>query len=161
MLLEDDLSTKGDDSSIKGDELSGRGEEGYEGHLSVKGVLLKRKDFLELDEDAQSHPNRTYYFRREEEGTIDTCTRAIEVSGASTPMDPSQTIQSTTLVSSSPCFSSFSPPSSLSSSSSFPSTPSPTYQCIRCVKAPVLLCRIPFLTCSSVMLRVCCVEQWP
>ena len=31
--------------------------------LSIKGVLLKRKDFLGLDENAQSHPNRTYYYR--------------------------------------------------------------------------------------------------
>jgi hypothetical protein len=30
---------------------------------SVKGVLLKRKDFVGLDENALSHPNRTYYFR--------------------------------------------------------------------------------------------------
>ena len=48
--------------------------------LSVKGVLLKRKDFIELDENAQTHPNRHYYFRREEEGTIETCSTAIEVS---------------------------------------------------------------------------------
>ena len=47
--------------------------------LSVKGVLLKRKDFIELDENAQTHPNRHYYFRREEEGTIETCSTAIEV----------------------------------------------------------------------------------
>ena len=31
--------------------------------LSIKGVLLKRKDFLGLDKNAQTHPNRTYYYR--------------------------------------------------------------------------------------------------
>jgi hypothetical protein len=34
-----------------------------EDDASVKGVLLKRKDFVGLDENALSHPNRTYYFR--------------------------------------------------------------------------------------------------
>ena len=31
--------------------------------VSVKGVLAKRIDFVGLDENALSHPNRTYYFR--------------------------------------------------------------------------------------------------
>ena len=33
--------------------------------ISLKGVLMKRKDFFGLDENALSHPNRTYYFRSE------------------------------------------------------------------------------------------------
>jgi hypothetical protein len=32
-------------------------------HASLRGVLLKRKDFLGLDEHALAHPNRTYYYR--------------------------------------------------------------------------------------------------
>lgn len=28
------------------------------------GFLLKRKDFLGVDEHADSHPNRTYYYRK-------------------------------------------------------------------------------------------------
>ena len=34
-----------------------------EDHASLRGVLLKRKDFLGLDEHALAHPNRTYYYR--------------------------------------------------------------------------------------------------
>lgn len=34
-----------------------------EDHASLRGVLLKRKDFLSLDEHALAHPNRTYYYR--------------------------------------------------------------------------------------------------
>lgn len=33
--------------------------------ISLKGVLMKRKDFFGLDENALSHPNRTYYLRSE------------------------------------------------------------------------------------------------
>ena len=29
-----------------------------------QGALYKRKDFLGKEEDARSHPNRTYYFRK-------------------------------------------------------------------------------------------------
>lgn len=31
---------------------------------SKGGLLLKRKDFLGVDEEAGSHPNRTYYFKK-------------------------------------------------------------------------------------------------
>jgi hypothetical protein len=34
-----------------------------EDHAFLRGVLLKRKDFLGLDEHALAHPNRTYYYR--------------------------------------------------------------------------------------------------
>jgi hypothetical protein len=34
-----------------------------EDYASLRGVLLKRKDFLGLDEHALAHPNRTYYYR--------------------------------------------------------------------------------------------------
>jgi hypothetical protein len=46
-----------------------------------KGALFKRKDFLDVDEGAQTHPNRTYYFRRDQniEEVILTCTKALQV----------------------------------------------------------------------------------
>ena len=30
------------------------------------GMLHKRKDFLEKDEAAKNHPNRTYYYRKQD-----------------------------------------------------------------------------------------------
>jgi hypothetical protein len=46
-----------------------------------KGSLLKRKDFLGVDEGANSHPNRTYYYRKNNdlEDIIHTCTRKLQV----------------------------------------------------------------------------------
>ena len=29
-----------------------------------RGALYKRKDFLDKEEEAKSHPNRTYYYRK-------------------------------------------------------------------------------------------------
>ncbi|RHY69090.1 hypothetical protein DYB30_005317 [Aphanomyces astaci] len=42
-------------------------------------VLCKRKDFLDTDEAAKSHPNRTYYYRKEADiaKVIDTCTKKL------------------------------------------------------------------------------------
>ena len=47
-----------------------------------KGYLAKRKDFLGKDEYADSHPNRTYYFKRNQDvnEVIETCTRKLHVS---------------------------------------------------------------------------------
>ncbi len=47
-----------------------------------KGYLAKRKDFLGKDEYADSHPNRTYYFKRNQDlnEVIETCTRKLYVS---------------------------------------------------------------------------------
>lgn len=46
-----------------------------------KGLLLKRKDFLGVDEEAGSHPNRTYYFKKNEDldNIISTCTKSLNV----------------------------------------------------------------------------------
>lgn len=46
-----------------------------------RGALLKRKDFLGVDEQAGSHPNRTYYYRKNEDidDIIRTCSRKLEV----------------------------------------------------------------------------------
>ncbi len=46
-----------------------------------KGYLAKRKDFLGKDEYADSHPNRTYYFKRNQDlnEVIETCTRKLYV----------------------------------------------------------------------------------
>ncbi|CAK4655695.1 unnamed protein product [Aphanomyces euteiches] len=43
--------------------------------------LYKRKDFLETDEAAKNHPNRTYYYRKEAdiEKVIDSCTKKLAV----------------------------------------------------------------------------------
>ena len=48
---------------------------------NVKGSLLKRKDFLGVDKEAGSHPNRTYYYRKsfDAEKVIETCTRKLQV----------------------------------------------------------------------------------
>lgn len=56
-------------------------EEEAEAVSVKKGVLLKRKDFLHVDQSAQSHPNRTYYFKRiqDVDGVIDTCTKKLQV----------------------------------------------------------------------------------
>jgi hypothetical protein len=53
-----------------------------EDRVDSKGFLLKRKDFLGIDEKASSHPNRTYYFKRSHdvEGIIDTCSKKLQVS---------------------------------------------------------------------------------
>ena len=46
-----------------------------------KGFLLKRKDFLGVDELAHSHPNRTYYYKKNQDldDIIDTCTKKLQV----------------------------------------------------------------------------------
>jgi hypothetical protein len=45
------------------------------------GYLLKRKDFLGVDESADSHPNRTYYYKRYQDldAIIETCSRKLHV----------------------------------------------------------------------------------
>jgi len=47
--------------------------------MDEKPGLLKRKDFLEIDEEAKSHPNRTYYYRKYQDvdKLIDSCTRKL------------------------------------------------------------------------------------
>lgn len=47
----------------------------------TKGSLLKRKDFIGVDHLANSHPNRTYYYRKNEDENdiINTCTRKLQV----------------------------------------------------------------------------------
>jgi tetratricopeptide (TPR) repeat protein len=46
-----------------------------------KGYLFKRKDYLGIDENANSHPNRTYYYKRYHnlDEVIDTCTKKLQV----------------------------------------------------------------------------------
>lgn len=45
-----------------------------------EGRLLKRKDFLGVDEEAGTHPNRTYYYRKSSDlqKIIETCSRKLE-----------------------------------------------------------------------------------
>ena len=49
--------------------------------LSLRGALFKRKDFLDKEEGAKSHPNRTYYYRRKTtvdvDKLIESCTRKL------------------------------------------------------------------------------------
>jgi NADPH-dependent curcumin reductase CurA len=47
-----------------------------------KGFLLKRKDYLGIDEHANTHPNRTYYYKRyhDLDEVIDTCTKKLQAS---------------------------------------------------------------------------------
>ena len=53
-------------------------------HLTrAGGSLLKRKDFLGVDESASHHPNRTYYYKKQNldlDEIIDTCTKKLMVS---------------------------------------------------------------------------------
>ena len=57
------------DNSIKDNENDGS-----------RGFLLKRKDFIGVDQEAQSHPNRFYYYRKnfDVEEIIDTCSKKLE-----------------------------------------------------------------------------------
>ena len=43
------------------------------------GVLHKRKDFLECDEAAKAHPNRTFYYRRNTDldAVVDSCSKQL------------------------------------------------------------------------------------
>lgn len=46
------------------------------------GLLLKRKDYLGVDEEAGSHPNRTYYFKKNSDDlnkTIAACSQTLRV----------------------------------------------------------------------------------
>jgi hypothetical protein len=47
----------------------------------AKGFLLKRKDFLGVDAEAGSHPNRTYYYRKASDmrKVIEACSRKLQV----------------------------------------------------------------------------------
>ena len=48
----------------------------------TSGSLLKRKDFLGVDEGASHHPNRTYYYKKQNlnlEEIIDTCSKKLLV----------------------------------------------------------------------------------
>ena len=50
---------------------------------SKGGLLLKRKDYLGVDEEAGSHPNRTYYFKKNTDDLnkiVLTCTKTLHVS---------------------------------------------------------------------------------
>ncbi len=46
-----------------------------------KGFLFKRKDFLGVDQLANSHPNRTYYYRKhfDLDEVIATCSKKLQV----------------------------------------------------------------------------------
>lgn len=49
--------------------------------MEEKGLLLKRKDYLGVDEEAGSHPNRTYYFKKysDLDNILITCSKSLEV----------------------------------------------------------------------------------
>ena len=51
-------------------------------NTATTGHLLKRKDYLGVDEEAGVHPNRTYYFKKNSDldKIIETCTKKISVS---------------------------------------------------------------------------------
>ena len=65
------------DVSTDGDLSPGGGND----DLSLLGSLYKRKDFLDKEEGAKSHPNRTYYYRRRTNVDVDkliaSCTRKL------------------------------------------------------------------------------------
>ena len=47
--------------------------------FETQGALYKRKDFLDKEEGAKNHPNRTYYFRKnvDVDKLIESCTRKL------------------------------------------------------------------------------------
>lgn len=47
-----------------------------------KGFLLKRKDYIGVDQNANSHPNRTYYYRKhvDLDEVIGMCSKKLQVS---------------------------------------------------------------------------------
>ena len=49
--------------------------------LDDRPSLCKRKDFLEIEPEAQSHPNRTYYYRKHQDTdkVIDACSKKLQV----------------------------------------------------------------------------------
>ena len=49
--------------------------------VTSKGVLFKRKDFLGVDKGANSHPNRTYYYKKDHDldDILVTCTKKLQV----------------------------------------------------------------------------------
>lgn len=49
--------------------------------LDNRPSLCKRKDFLEIEPEAKSHPNRTYYYRKhhDTDKIIDSCSRKLQV----------------------------------------------------------------------------------
>lgn len=56
--------------------------ESLESNVEVeKGFLFKRKDFLGVDQMANSHPNRTYYYRKhfDLDEVIMTCSKKLQV----------------------------------------------------------------------------------
>ena len=48
-------------------DAAGEQSEDLEPHM-IRGILYKRKDFIEHDEAARAHPNRTYYYRKIQNG---------------------------------------------------------------------------------------------
>ena len=54
-------------------------------HSPTPGALTKRAPFLETEEAAAAHPNRTFYYRREsgsgDDECVSRCTRELELSG--------------------------------------------------------------------------------
>ena len=94
--------------------------EGFE--VNTSGALFKRKDFLEIDDAAKSHPNRTYYYRKDIDLTnlVDSCTLLLKRRPISTTVFPNRSSSTGSPVprSSSPYLSYMSPPSSSSSLSS-------------------------------------------
>ena len=50
---------------------------------SLKGILHKRKDFLEFDDAAKTYPNRTYYYRRNDDvdAVIHSCSQKLSRDG--------------------------------------------------------------------------------
>jgi len=49
--------------------------------LGDRPSLCKRKDFLDTEEEAKSHPNRTYYYRKSQDPdrAIEACTKKLVV----------------------------------------------------------------------------------
>jgi hypothetical protein len=75
-------------SRWRGFEKGFDGGEGGPGHrgdddldLGDRPSLCKRKDFLDIEEEAKSHPNRTYYYRKDKDvdKIIDGCTKKLQV----------------------------------------------------------------------------------
>lgn len=47
----------------------------------MNGALWKRKDFLKTEEAAKTHPNRTYYYRKQldPDGVLENCNKKLDL----------------------------------------------------------------------------------
>ena len=85
--LDSPLSRGGGGSALSGSPIGGGSSVADDDDIDAisltRGALYKRKDFLDVDEEAKLHPERTYYFRKvvDLDRVVDQCTRKLAENG--------------------------------------------------------------------------------